>query len=178
MGPREHSTTILLPKVTQNLSCVSLLGPGIPDCRRPCVFLKRKLPDVENSVKDDSSDHVMHSFPVVRCPGFMVVTQSFTHLSITFSNQRFSNCGPAVGFVNLMSVSFCGNRVVRMNIQFCCPLSSVLQQFCGFPKQSFSMFCDLFLSMLIFGHCSSSLMLSSHDWFCRYNLRNSRSRYS
>jgi hypothetical protein len=38
----------------------------------------------------------------------MVVTQTFTHLSITFSNQRFSSCSPAVdvGSVNLTSDSF------------------------------------------------------------------------
>jgi hypothetical protein len=52
------------------------------------------------------------------------VTPSFTHLSITFSNQRFSNCSPTVdvGFVKLTSDSFCGNRVFKMNIQFCCHL--------------------------------------------------------
>jgi hypothetical protein len=36
------------------------------------------------------------AFPVVWCPDFMVVTPSFTHLSITFSNQRFSNRSPNV----------------------------------------------------------------------------------
>jgi hypothetical protein len=57
----------------------------------------------------------------------MVLTPSFTHLSITFSNQRFSNCSPTVdvGFVKLTSDSFCGNRVFKMNIQFCC------HQFCS-----------------------------------------------
>jgi hypothetical protein len=69
-------------------------------------------------VKDDSSDHITHAFPVVCCPGFMVVAPSFTHLNITFSKQRFSNCGNTVdvGVVNLTSDSFCGNRVFRMNI--------------------------------------------------------------
>jgi hypothetical protein len=62
-------------------------------------------------VKDDSSDHIKRAFPVVRCSDFMVVTPSFTHLIITFSDQRFSNCSPTVdvGFVKLMSESFCGN---------------------------------------------------------------------
>jgi hypothetical protein len=44
---------------------------------------------------------------------FLVVKTSFMHLSITFSNQRFSNCSPTVdaGFVKLTSDSFCGKRV-------------------------------------------------------------------
>jgi hypothetical protein len=55
----------------------------------------------------------------------MVVIPSFTHLRITFSNQRFSNCSPTVdvGFVELISDSFCGKRVFKMNIQFCCPVT-------------------------------------------------------
>jgi hypothetical protein len=63
------------------------------------------------------------SFPVAWCPGFMVVTSSFTltHLSITFSNQKFSNCRPTlyVGFVKLTLDNFCGNSVFEMNIQIC-----------------------------------------------------------
>jgi hypothetical protein len=75
-------------------------------------------------VKDVSSDHMTRAFPVVSCPGFMVVTPSCTHLSITFSNQRFSNCSTTVdvGFVKLTSDSFRGNRVNR-NIQFCCTVT-------------------------------------------------------
>jgi hypothetical protein len=51
-------------------------------------------------------------FPVA-CPGFMVVTPLLTHLSITFSNQRFSNCSPTVdvAFVKLTLDSFYGNDV-------------------------------------------------------------------
>jgi hypothetical protein len=76
-------------------------------------------------MKDDSSHHITRAFPVVCCPDFMVVAPSFTHLSITFSNRRFSNCSRTmdVGFVKLMFDSFCGNRVFKMNIQ----LSPVLQ---------------------------------------------------
>jgi hypothetical protein len=75
-------------------------------------------------VKDDSSDHITRAFSVVWYSGFMVMTPSFTHLSITFSNQRFSNCSPTVdvGMVKLMSGSFYGNRVFEMNIQFYCHL--------------------------------------------------------
>jgi hypothetical protein len=55
----------------------------------------------------------------------MVVTPSFTHLNITFSNERFRNCSTTVdvGFVKFMSDSFCGNRVFKMNIQFSCPVT-------------------------------------------------------
>jgi hypothetical protein len=54
----------------------------------------------------------------------MVGTPLFTHLSITFSNKRFSNCGSTMdfGFVNLALDSFCGNSVIKINIQFCCHL--------------------------------------------------------
>jgi hypothetical protein len=78
----------------------------------------------------------------------MVVTPSFTHLSITFNNQRFSSCSPTVdaGFVKLTSDSFCGNRVCKMNIQFCRHLS---YSSCDFSKQ-FSMYDDLFLSLFLF----------------------------
>jgi hypothetical protein len=55
----------------------------------------------------------------------MVVMSSFTHLSVTFSNQGFSNCSPTVDveFVKLMLDSFCGNRGFKMNIQFCWPVT-------------------------------------------------------
>jgi hypothetical protein len=43
MGPTECCTTILLGKPSQTLSCVSLLEPGILDCRHPWVFSKCKL---------------------------------------------------------------------------------------------------------------------------------------
>jgi hypothetical protein len=120
MGPKEYCTTILVSKPSQNLSYVSLLEPGILACKLPWVFSKCKiLPDIGKSMKDNSFDHIMHAFPFVWCPGFMVVTPSFKHLSITFSNQRFSNCSCTmeVGFMKVTSDIFCGNRV-NMNIQF------------------------------------------------------------
>jgi hypothetical protein len=57
----------------------------------------------------------------------MVVTPSFTHQSITFSNQRFSNLSPTVdvGFVKLTLVSFYGNRLLEISIQFCCLVTCV-----------------------------------------------------
>jgi hypothetical protein len=43
----------------------------------------------------------------------MVITPSFTHMSITFSNKRVRNGRPTVdaGFVKTTSESFCGNGV-------------------------------------------------------------------
>jgi hypothetical protein len=46
-------------------------------------------------------------------------------------------------------------------------LSPVLHSFGDFSKQSFSMYDDLFLSMAIFAHCTSSMMLSSKDALCK-----------
>jgi hypothetical protein len=125
-------------------------------------------PDVGNCVNDDSYDHMTHTFPVVWCPGFMVVTPLFPHLSITFSNHRFSNCRPTinVGCVKITLDSFCGKRVFKINIQFCCHLC------CSSPvifRNNSSMYDDLFLSMLTSVHCSSSLMLASHD-SCNANI--------
>jgi hypothetical protein len=118
---------------------------------------------VGNSMKDDSSD-LTCTFTVVRCPDFMVVTPLFTYLSIAFSNQKFSSCSPTmgVGFVKLRSDSFCGDRVFKMNIQFCCPVTCAAIVVRFFFKQSFSVYDNLFLSVLILARCSSSLM-SSHD---------------
>jgi hypothetical protein len=103
------------PKPSQNFPRVSLLEASIPHYRVPLVG---------NSVKDDSSDHIMRAFPAVWFPGIMVVTPSSTHLSINITSQRFSTCNPTVdaGFVKLTSDRFCGNRVFKMNIQFCCHL--------------------------------------------------------
>jgi hypothetical protein len=42
MGPTEYRTTKLLPKASQKLPHVSLLDPGIPDCRLAWVFSKGK----------------------------------------------------------------------------------------------------------------------------------------
>jgi hypothetical protein len=51
-------------------------------------------------------------------------TPPFTYLSITFISMRFSKCSHTmdVGFVKLMSESFCENGIFKMNIQFCCHL--------------------------------------------------------
>jgi hypothetical protein len=55
----EYCTMILLPKPSQSLPHVSLLRPGIPDCRFPWAFSRREYTsDVGNSVTDHSLDHI------------------------------------------------------------------------------------------------------------------------
>jgi hypothetical protein len=58
---------VLYHDIAAQIITVSLLEPSIPDCRLPWMFSKRKLflMDVGNSVKDDSSDHITRTFPVV-----------------------------------------------------------------------------------------------------------------
>jgi hypothetical protein len=46
------------------------------------------FPNKNSSWCREQCDHITLVFPVVWCPGFMVVTPTFTHLSITFSNQQ------------------------------------------------------------------------------------------
>jgi hypothetical protein len=85
------------------------------------VLETQTLPNVGNSVKGESSDHNTHVFSVVWCPGFMVSwAPPLTHLSITFSKQRFSNCCPTMdaGFVNLMSDSSLRIRRHRLDALF------------------------------------------------------------
>jgi hypothetical protein len=127
VGPIEYCTGILQPKPSQNLPLVSLLGPGIPNCRLPWVFSKKwTFPDVGNIVKDDSSDHnraCVSSCLMSRFYG-RDATSSFTHLSITSSNHKFSDCSPTVG-VGLWSscrTVFVKTRLFKMN-----DLSPVLQ---------------------------------------------------
>jgi hypothetical protein len=69
-------------------------------------------------VKDDSSDHIMCAFPFVWYPGFMVVTPPFTHLSITLSKQRLSNCSPAVLqlFIHIKKAYYSVRREVLYDI--------------------------------------------------------------
>ena len=70
-------------------------------------------------------------FPIIKHPGFIIIMPSFRPFSIVFSNQRFSNCSCTVdvGFVKLLSDWFCGNKIFKMNIEFChhlCRSSSVI----------------------------------------------------
>jgi hypothetical protein len=88
---------ILLPKPSQNLPHVSLLElnqafwiVGFLEC----------FTNVKSSWCREQRERRLiwpyHMFPVVWYPNFLVVSPSFMHLSITFSNQRFSklqSCG-------------------------------------------------------------------------------------
>ena len=67
-------------------------------------------------------------FSVIRCLGIIIITPSFRPFSIVFSNQRFGNCSSAVdiGLVKLLSNCFCGNRVFKMNTEFCCYLCYII----------------------------------------------------
>jgi hypothetical protein len=103
MDPIECCFTILLPKPSQNLPHISHCWNGAFRIVGHLGCSRNVKSSWYNSVKDDSSDYTTHAFPVVWCPGIMVVTPSFTHLNITCSNQRFNNCSPTVdvGFVKL-----------------------------------------------------------------------------
>jgi hypothetical protein len=54
----------------------------------------------------------------------MVVTPSFTHLSIIFQLSEVKKCSPTatpdVGFVKLTSDNFCGNRTFKVSPAVTC----------------------------------------------------------
>jgi hypothetical protein len=111
----------------------------------------------------------LHAFPVVWCPGFVVVTSEHC-----FQYSEVSQLNPyryrGVGFVKLTSDSFPWYGIFKINIQFCCG------------------------SSVIFRNNPSECTIISFDqyWFsptvplrwcclptirvCRHNLRNCRSR--
>jgi len=49
-------------------------------------------PDVGNNV-DYSSGHITY-IPIIRCPGFMIITPSFSSCSVVFSNQSLTIAAP------------------------------------------------------------------------------------
>jgi hypothetical protein len=112
-GTNRHCATILLPKPSHSLLRVSLLEPN--QAFRIVGFLGWP-PNVNSSWRREQREgrpiwpYHTREFPVVCCSGFTVVTRSFTHLSITFSNQRFSNCNHTatvdIGFEKLTSDRF------------------------------------------------------------------------
>jgi hypothetical protein len=118
-----------------------------------------------NSVEDDRPIRPYHAFPVVWWPGFMIVTPSFSHLSIIFSNQRlaiagllwmldlWNSVGQFVwkqGFQNWRIFSSSGSREVVVLWFFETVIPDV--------RRSIS-FCQCWF----FPHFSSSLILYSHD---------------
>jgi hypothetical protein len=107
------------------------------------------------------------------CPDFMAVSSSFTHLSITFSNQRFSNCSSptmGIGFVKLTSGSFCGNRVFKIAAVVLWFFETIFLN----VRRSLSMLifvCQCWFSTIIpLRWCLPTIRA------CRRNLRNCRSR--
>jgi hypothetical protein len=143
------------------------------------VGFLRCSPNLNSSLTAWRTTHLTTSraYPVVWCPGFMVVTPPFTHPSITFRNLRFGNCSPTVGvgFVMFTSGSFCGNWVFKMNIQFCCQLCcSSFVIFRNNPSQCKTMCsCQFRFSLTV-----SLRWCLPMSRVCRHNLRNCRSPYT
>jgi hypothetical protein len=75
-----------------------LLEPGIPDCRLTSVGVlqTQTLSYVRNSMKDHESCHHIMWSQLCDVQVFMDVTSSFTHVSLTFCNQRFNSCKPTI----------------------------------------------------------------------------------
>jgi hypothetical protein len=124
MEPTQYGTMIFWPKPSQNFPVFHCWTPafrivGFLGCS-PNVYFSW----CREQVKDDSSEHITRAFPVAWCTGFIVETPPHTDPSITFRNQRFSNCSPTVDirFVKLGSDSFYWNRDFKINIQFWCHL--------------------------------------------------------
>jgi hypothetical protein len=130
---------------------VSMLVPDIPGSRLPWTF-----PNVNSSEyrkhREGRLIWAYHAFLVVWCPSFMIVTPLFKVPSITFNNQRFSYCSPAVDvvFVKLTSDSFCGKQglqdeySVLLSCHLCCSVSVIFR---NSPSQcSIISFCRCWLS--------------------------------
>jgi len=133
---------------------VSQLEPGIQDSRLPWEFSKHK-PGVMETMRTTHLTIFHISNHHTSSPGFMIITPSLLLFSIVFSNQQFSNCSSTtdVGFVQLLSHCFCGNRVFRMNTQFCCHLCC--SGYTIVKIQSSAMYSNPFHLVLVFGHSSS-----------------------
>jgi hypothetical protein len=76
-------------------SHVSRLSVGIRNSGR-IVSLLTRSPNVNSPWCGEEREGPYHTFPVASWPGLTVVTPSFKHLSITFSNHHtFSDCSRA-----------------------------------------------------------------------------------
>jgi hypothetical protein len=134
MGPTECGTTILLSKPSQNFPVFHSWNQAF----RILGFLVCS-PNVNSSWYREEHREGRLIWPyharVFQLSGvqvFMVVTPSFTYLRITFGKRRFSNCNRTVdvGFVKLMSDSFCGNGPSRWlfsstALHLCCSSSVI-----------------------------------------------------
>jgi hypothetical protein len=151
----------LISVPSQNLPRVSVLEPSIPGCKLPSVFSERKLFLISGTAWRTAllttwranfqlSDvqvlwswhHRLRIWALLVIKGSAIAALRWM-LDLWSSSERVSV-----------------ETVLKMNAQFCCHLCCSSSDF---SKQSSSMYDDLFLSMLFLAHCSSSLMLSSHD---------------
>jgi len=98
----------------------------------------------------------------------MIIIPSFPSHSVVFSNQRFNSCSSTmdIGFVKLLSGCFCGNRVFKLHIEFCCCLCCSSSDF---YRQFSSMYGDPFHLVLVFSHYSRLPMIC----VCHHNPENS-----
>jgi hypothetical protein len=148
MGPTEYCTTV--PKSSQNLRRVSLMGPGILDCRIPWVFLLQGRAWRTTHLTTSRSRFQLSDLQVLwswqhrlRIWALLSVIRD-----LAFAARRW------------ISETHIGEFLWKQGLQdeYLIFLSPVLRKFCPV----LSMYGNLFLSMLIFTHCSSTLMFSSH----------------
>jgi hypothetical protein len=143
---------------------VSLLEPGIPDCRLPWVFSKRNY--CWCGEKHWRTTHLTVSRPRFQLPDDPVLWSWHHRLRIWALLSVIR--GLAIAALPWMLDLWSSRRTVFVEtgssrwifssaaVHLCCGT-------CDFSKQSSSMYDDLFLSMLTFTHCSFSLMLSFYD---------------
>jgi hypothetical protein len=85
------------------------------------------------------------SFPVFWRQGCMFVAPSFTHLRITFSNQRIAALPWMLDLWSSHQTD-CGNRVFKMNIHLCCHLCYSSLIFRNNPQCTTISFCQCWFS--------------------------------
>jgi hypothetical protein len=128
--PDQQNATLLLPRPTECHTIATQTITGPPRVVFHCwdqAFRTGRSPKVNSSWCREHRGgrrliwwpHLAFAFG--RCPSLMVVTPSFTCLSITSSNRRFSNCSPALG---VRFVMFVWKQGIQVRWQF---LSQTLQ---------------------------------------------------
>jgi hypothetical protein len=127
MGPTGYGTTILLPKPSKNLRCVSQLEPGISDCRLHRVSSKRKFLVIYGTAW--RTTHLATSGPRLLL-SYVQDLWSLHHRLRIWAILSVTTTGLAIEallwILDLWSSRhvghFCGNRIFNMNIQFFCHL--------------------------------------------------------
>jgi hypothetical protein len=83
MGPMKYSTTILMSRKSENLPHISLLEPGISDCRLPCVFS-----NVNSSwCREQRSGRLFHPYHV--CFSSCVMSRFYGHDTIIYASDPY-----------------------------------------------------------------------------------------